>query len=269
MRVKIKQIGAGGTGSWFARTLMHTLAQAVTQVSREDRENIWLTWTIVDPDKVENRNLVRQPFYSGEGQYKSEYLADLVKQFLGYLSISRDVVNVMAVTEMLRLDTPAYANLSEFVEEDASDALRIIVSCVDNTYSRKLMEELIVANRSDNLFYVNMGVSDDGAWSAERIRADYMLPKVYTNLTYPDEMLSCSQRQEIGHVPQTVYSNIMAGATAAQMVQELLSLTDVEQSRGVSHSDSKINPLLRVYGDAWKVSVLTKEEYYAERAGGQ
>lgn len=268
MRVKILQIGAGGTGSWFARTLMHTLAQAITQAGPEDRGNMYLTWSIVDPDKVENRNLVRQPFYSGEGQYKSEYLADLVKQFLSYLSISRDVVNVMGATDMLRQDTQAYANMSVLAEE-VSNAIRIIVSCVDNTYSRKLMEDLIVANRSDNLFYVNMGVSDDGAWSAERIRSDYMLPKVYTELTYPDEMLSCSQREEIGHVPQTVYSNIMAGATAAQMIQELLSLTDEEQGRGVSYSDSKINPLLRVYGDAWKASVLTKEEYYAERAGGQ
>lgn len=268
MRAKIIQIGAGGTGSWFARTLMHTLAQAITKAVPEDRENLRLTWSIVDPDKVESRNLVRQPFYSGEGQYKSEYLADLVRQFLSYLSVSRDEVYVTSATDMLRHDTVAYANLSRIAVE-VSNALRIIVSCVDNTYSRKLMEDLIVANRSDNLFYVNMGVSDDGAWSAERIRSSYMLPKVYAELTYPDEMLSCSQREEIGHVPQTVYSNIMAGATAAQMVQELLSMTSVEQGIGVLYPDSKINPLLRVYGDAWKASVLTKEEYYAERAGGQ
>ena len=112
-----------------------------------------------------------------------------------------------------------------------------------------------------------MGVSDDGVWLAERIQADHLLPTIYEELSYPDELLSCAEREERGPVPQTVYSNIMAGATAAQLLIEALIHTHENFNREEEEGElfHILDPVKRILGENWESSFLSEEGYYLER----
>lgn len=236
INIWIMQIGAGGTGSWFARTL----AQMLCQFNDVHKGLLNVNWTIYDYDIIEKRNLLRQPFLAGIGTPKATFLIDTIANLFGINGWDAQHTRLEAKTDMLRGD-----DLSRDVLQYCGKApknqttLNFVVSCVDNTYTRKILEETIAKSPSDEVYYVNMGVSPDGDWYAERVQGSSLIPTVYSEISYPDAMLSCGQRAETTPVPQTTYSNIMAGAMAAHMVNKLL---------GDITSDTKVQPILCIEG---------------------
>lgn len=237
--LRIVQVGAGGTGSWFARTL----GQIICQYHAQYGDGILLDpveWLIADYDKIEKRNLQRQPFLGGIGVNKAKFLTGQVLQPLfdinevkARLRRADDMVRGNVLTQLLG------ANLSS--NADSPTLVQLVVSCVDNTYSRQLMEECLAAVRPKRTWYLNMGVSPDGDWFVERVAADLLVPTQYDSLTYPDAMLSCGQRAETGPMPQTVYSNIMAGSMAAHSIAmlaaDILSGKEPKKFVGVTGKD--------------------------------
>ena len=243
--ITILQIGAGGTGSWFARALMHNLAEIGLRQPDNARR---ITWIISDPDTVENRNLIRQPFYGGIKNNKAEYVSKLVRHTLDFLKVPGITVRGK---DSLVLD------LSDFGSEFR--AVTFIVCCVDNTLSRSKYEDYLIANAVNNdqiMIWVNMGVSAEGDWSVELLDTKKMLKTPYETITYPDSMIGCADREEQSPVPQSTFSNIMAGSVAAQAVTECLAMPIGELS----------NYMKIVYGDPdSSAQVMPEEVYYQER----
>lgn len=246
--VRIIQIGAGGTGSWFARTFMHNLAEVHSNNKHDDARQI--DWVIYDPDTVENRNLVRQPFYGGIKANKAEYLGNLIDHTLNFLKVPHIQIEF---GQDLVLDLEKYR--SKF------SAITVVVCCVDNTLSRSNYEKFllsdVVQEDKDHMFvWLNMGVSPEGDWCVELLNASLMKKTPYEKLTYPDTMIGCADREETGPVPQSTFSNVMSGAVAAQALTEFLATP-----YGQMQDYMKI-----IYGDAKpNVEVMPEEVYYQER----
>lgn len=288
-KIRIIQIGAGGTGSWFARALMHSMAQIYKAA---DNRSYYIKWIVIDPDTVEPRNLIRQPFYGGTGANKSDYLAGLIDNLFSYLKLSFSVFSVKGMLRgtiddiekeledinsgnhltMVQAASKSFAagSIAEGVmlelkagvaglpgNDDGDDIKTFLVSCVDNTYTRQLLEQMLCRLPGrEGIFYVNMGVSPQGAWLAELIPAGGLLPTRWESLTYPDQMMSCAQREEAGPVPQTVYSNMMAGATASQLIMTALTLDEPPEVK-------------RVFGENFVSEILPQSDYYLERISAQ
>lgn len=248
--IQLVQIGAGGTGSWFARTFMHNVCELIKNQGLQ----VNLTWTIIDPDIIENRNIIRQPFYGGVGRNKAEFLVDLIRSFFSFHNIDFGAPMTRGV-----YPRPELATLDLLGDDINIISAYVIISCVDNTYTRKIAQEFVASNRSTvdrntGNAYLDMGVAPDGDWSASLAGAGVFMPLEYDKITYPDAMMSCAVRNETGPVPQSVFSNIMAGANAAQMLTDyLLSETKEQFYKGL-------------YGfNTGEVSVVPIEDYYKER----
>lgn len=245
----IVQVGAGGTGSWFARTL----GQIICQYHAQYGDGILLDpvrWTIADYDTIEKRNLQRQPFLGGIGVNKAKFLAG---QLQPLFDINEVKATLRKADEMVRgnvIGQLIRTNLSH--GNDDPTLVQLVVSCVDNTYSRQLIEEYIATFRPKRTWYLNMGVSPDGDWFVERVAADILVPTKYDSLTYPDAMLSCGQRAETGPMPQTVYSNIMAGSMAAHSIAMLAA--DIIGGK-------EPRKFVGVTGKDFQAQEITKEDY--------
>jgi hypothetical protein len=244
----ITQIGAGGTGSWFAASLARTICQYHDKYGN----GIILDpvmWTVIDYDTIEKRNLLRQPFIGGIGLNKAEFLVNEVQQIF---AINGVAFNMHALTTMVRGAVEQTLCAGSWETEPADTDIRLIVSCVDNTYTRKIIEECLAKHRPKNTWYLNMGVSAEGDWYAERISAQTLLPTAYDSITYPDAMLSCGQRAEMTPMPQTMHSNVQAGDLAAHMIAMLA--TDILTGR-------QPDEILCVAGKGLESHIIPAEEY--------
>jgi hypothetical protein len=241
----IFQIGAGGTGSWFARTLMHNMAEL------KGRLGSGITWKIWDPDNVEPRNLIRQPFYNGVNKNKAQYICGMAHDFFTY----HKVACTISYSDSL-FDDSDFASLDEKVK---SKHPCFLVSCVDNTFTRNRIQTHLSRNhktKESKLTYIDMGVAPDGDWSIDCISSALFMPLKYDRITYPDELLSCAEREEIGPVPQTTFSNIAAGSNAAQALSECFTLEP--DARSEFHKS--------LYGTAnGEVKRLSLEDYFRQR----
>ena len=112
---KILVVGCGGTGSFVAEGLCRLL------IGCDD------TIILVDPDRVEPHNLLRQQFFPGDvGKFKSQVLAE---------RLSRQYGRVIAYS--------VYPYMHDLIHKDWGGGLHteaaqgIIISCVDNAAARR------------------------------------------------------------------------------------------------------------------------------------
>ncbi len=112
---KILVVGCGGTGSFVAEGLCRLLV------------NNDATLILIDPDRVEPHNLIRQQFFSGDvGKFKSQALAE---------RLSRQYGRVIAYS--------VYPYLQDLIHKDWGGGFHtqavggICISCVDNAAARR------------------------------------------------------------------------------------------------------------------------------------
>jgi len=112
---KILVVGCGGTGSFVAEGLCRLLI------------NSDIPLILVDPDRVEPHNLVRQQFFSGDvGKFKSQALAE---------RLSRQYGRVIAYS--------VYPYMHDLIHKDWGGGLYtraaqgIVIGCVDNADARR------------------------------------------------------------------------------------------------------------------------------------
>lgn len=161
-------VGVGGTGGYFVNLFARELAA-------RDFEH---TLCLIDDDRIESKNIERQPFFSSEvGQYKS-------------VNLSRKVNSVYPKGK-----TRAFA---EYIEEPGrllelfrkSDGIPVLIGCVDNNHARVVFKQVFDA--TDTIFYLDSG---NGEWSGNvvmgaKLKGDILFPQVST--LFP-EMLDTSE----------------------------------------------------------------------------
>ncbi len=118
---RILVVGCGGTGSFVAEGLCRLLLNSDTPL------------ILVDPDRVEPHNLLRQQFFAGDmGKFKSQALADRLSRQYGR-SIGYSVYPYM--------HDLVYKDLGGGLSTRAAQG--IIVSCVDNAATRCLIADTL------------------------------------------------------------------------------------------------------------------------------
>jgi len=118
-KFSILVVGCGGTGGFVAEGLCRLLSKRDTPI------------ILIDPDRVEPHNLVRQHFYEGDvGKFKSQAMAErLARQFGRSIGYS------------------VYPYFHDLVEEHYGGGLMrlmsqgIIIGCVDNPAARRSIAE--------------------------------------------------------------------------------------------------------------------------------
>jgi PRTRC genetic system ThiF family protein len=114
-------VGCGGTGGFVAEGLCRLLSGSATPI------------ILIDYDRVEPHNLVRQHFYSGDvGKFKSQALAERLSRQFGR-----------------RIGFSVYPYMGDLVDMDYGGGLYrpaiqgIIIGCVDNAQARRTIGETI------------------------------------------------------------------------------------------------------------------------------
>ena len=120
----ITVVGCGGTGGFVAEGLCRLFQ------GREARI------VLVDHDRVEPHNLLRQNFYAGDvGVFKSQVLADRLAKAYGR-PVGYSVYPFREYDEDSRTNRHGYPGLIDFGES-------LIIGCADNALARKAMAECL------------------------------------------------------------------------------------------------------------------------------
>lgn len=201
-------IGAGGTGGWFA--------QFLSKISNHTEKDIKVT--LIDGDRVETKNLIRQNFESADVDSNkatavgSRFNFDIVDQYITSKEMLKDIATMHV----------GYRP--------------VIIGAVDNNGSRKIVEEFM--NDFDNdAVWIDSGnterdgqvvfypLNDKGEPFSEMFKTPMELyPDVFNKIDgderRPDQ-ISCAEQSE--SAPQNVVANIMAATTLFGIVNKLLN----------------------------------------------
>lgn len=207
----IIQIGAGGTGGYLTRDLSRFI------YSLNQREaNIKINYTIVDGDKVEEKNLLRQNFLPQDlGKNKAEAMALRHSRAFG--------LPITAVTEMFTKHH--YSNL----RNNSSSAVTILIGCVDSNAARRAMHECMVHDRRP-VVWIDSG---NERFSGQIVMGYYKdassvyVPNVID--VYPDLLdpskdskseISCAER--LMRDEQNIFVNVCASTHILNFVRQVI-----------------------------------------------
>lgn len=231
--VKIVMLGCGGTGGHIAPHLYRLLYSL-------DRP---VRFIIADGDKVEEKNLVRQNFIKADlGENKAKVLAQRYSSVFG--------IETEYIPEFIE-DRERLAELVTPLRQDRGymtpsvDELVIVIGCVDNNKSRKLMNE--VFKSVSPLVYIDSGNGEYTGQVVCGIRSGKRTVFKPVCSIFPDILeetdkfpteLSCAEASV--SAPQSIVANITAATLVVNMVYNILVDGNLS-TRQVSFSTKSIN----------------------------
>lgn len=202
-------IGAGGTGSYFLKEF----ARFVASSHKIDKTKIFVT--VVDGDRVEEKNLERQNFFSDSlNQYKAEEMVSLIIETF-------DVTNFVACNEYILSEeniqdiyTKTY-DIFGLDRRSKEGIVPVIIGCVDNHQARTSMEHFFkstpncVYYDSANEFSSGEVVFSykNGAQIVSPVRSHYF-PDMSENIGKSVVEMSCSELNSVA--PQHLATNMKA-----------------------------------------------------------
>jgi PRTRC genetic system ThiF family protein len=141
-------VGCGGNGSYiipqmmrFIKTLMERVNRPIEAGQRRTSSNLKFEITLIDGDNIEQKNLVRQNFIAPDvGKNKAIVLAQRYGKAFGL--------------EVGAIDRYLDKEMAENLIWQGNTRSQIILGCVDNNATRKVLHELIVDKPKYD--YVNM-----------------------------------------------------------------------------------------------------------------
>lgn len=185
-------LGTGGTGSWLASFLSKTNQEVI----------------FVDGDIVEGKNILRQNFTQSDiNKNKAETIGE--KYGFGYVS------EFLSDVDMLK----------EIIS--SSDKVPVIVGCLDNNASRKIVHDLFESDIEDMIWL--------DAGNAERNGQIYIAVKEGSKVIYPSplsvddtftnfegderrpDQISCAEQSE--SAPQNVTANVTSATYLFNLIQ--------------------------------------------------
>lgn len=146
MRFLIRQIGCGGTGSYFFRTLTQLISGHLVSEPR-----ISYDLGIADGDKVESKNLRNQLFTQEDiSYYKTECLIERyglhyeldVKDWSNYVTTIKDIQELF------------------HCEQTEIQTIPILIGMVDNNRTRQLFHEVFTSQSVKDLIWIDLGNED-------------------------------------------------------------------------------------------------------------
>lgn len=229
-------VGCGGTGAYLVRDLARIISINNEKYDRKD------FMTLVDGDDVELKNLARQNFVESDvGKMKSDVLAKRYSRAFGIRIdsfpsyINKDnIQSVITIRNAYDNDVP---NTNQYIKDTAT----VIIGCVDNNNTRKLLEDFYwdrYTNDRENLVLLDSGNEELGGQVVfatrrildpinrrkraikEKILPPVRLFEMEVGDKHPED-LSCAERAE--SAPQNIGTNIMAGNILFNYCNQLLA----------------------------------------------
>lgn len=150
MHFDIVQVGCGGNGGYLIQRLAKLLASLV-----KNSTHTTFRYTVVDQDKVEEKNLQRQPFLPHDiGKNKAKVLAERYGRAYQFPIFCRE--EFLETIEEVRNAFPS--NSDTYVLNENRQLFRILIGCVDNNASRKIMHKYFL--QDSQLIYIDCGVEE-------------------------------------------------------------------------------------------------------------
>lgn len=221
----IIQIGTGGTGGYLVQRLSKLL------YALKKKDNLFrFSYKLVDGDRVESSNLLRQPFIEEDLQLpKAQVLAERYEGAYGipilykneYIETSKDITNMI------------YGESSYFHHH-----IPVILGCVDNNATRQILHE--VFQELPNIVYIDSGIesmdeegSKDSGYSGQvvcgmKLREKLFLSpvgEVYSDILEDKDSRLPTQAcgQNVVYQPQRMQTNEMAALIMNGYLNTLLS----------------------------------------------
>lgn len=139
----IVMIGCGGNGGYSVQRISKMLYAF---------ENVNSFLMLADPDTVEEKNLLRQPFIlSDVGKKKAEVLAKRYGSTYGLKIGSSSGSYIESVDQLDELfsHTDYLTTSGQFIQ-------KVLIGAVDNDFSRKIMNDYF--NKTEDLIYIDAGI---------------------------------------------------------------------------------------------------------------
>jgi PRTRC genetic system ThiF family protein len=220
-------IGCGGTGGH----LIPNLARFIGVIKSALPMNLILA----DGDVVENKNLTRQNFVTGDlGRNKAAVMASRYSRAFGFA--------ITAITKDIEKISDIYEACSEIYYEPT-----LIIGCVDNNASRKVINEWFVSDGGDRRgrFWIDSGNEETTGqvvcgFSGQSQTQSICTPNVFE--VFPEMIvddakfnseLSCADRAQ--SAPQNMQTNVTAATIIMNYVQKIMR-RQIINSHGVDFS---------------------------------
>lgn len=247
-KIEIIVVGTGGTGGAY----LTGLARYLYSLPREYKGYLSPCVTIIDGDKVEERNVSRQPFQPEDvGEYKSVIMAEIIKDIYR-------LPHIMALNKYIGsiddIENAWYENSNSLSYElGYQDKMYILVGCVDNHHARKVMHDYFRSKygQKKNLIYLDsanefsVGEVVIAARSGKSVIAPtrkHYYPDIFKGELKSASELSCLEMNEVA--PQHLVTN--------QMAANILLTQTVTVIDGLIHGWSKSFAGGIIYFDAFK-----------------
>jgi PRTRC genetic system ThiF family protein len=132
--------GVGGTGGYVVRDLSRFLYSIK---ERDDKYDF--KFLLVDPDTVEEKNLLRQNFLPSDlGKNKAETMASKHARAFG--------LEIGSVEQLLTKSL-----LAELVKGYKSDYIPIVIGCIDNNKARREIHNYMLTMSGRTVFWIDSG----------------------------------------------------------------------------------------------------------------
>ncbi|GKS12881.1 hypothetical protein YDYSY3_38810 [Paenibacillus chitinolyticus] len=139
----IVMLGAGGTGGYTVQRLTKMMS-AFSQISS--------FLLIADPDTIEEKNLLRQPFIMPDiGQKKADVLAKRYGSTYSLKIGSYSDSYIESVEDLERL-----FSLTDYRHKSGQFIQKVLIGAVDNNYTRRIMNDYF--QKSEDLIYIDAGL---------------------------------------------------------------------------------------------------------------
>ncbi|QHW35574.1 dinucleotide-utilizing protein (plasmid) [Paenibacillus rhizovicinus] len=139
----IVMIGCGGNGGYAVQRITKMLYAF---------EHVKSFLMLADPDTVEEKNLLRQPFiHSDIGKKKADILAKRYGATYG-LKIGSSSDGYIESVEQLE----ALFSHTDYMHASGQVIQNVLIGAVDNDYSRNIMNDFF--NKRDDLIYIDAGI---------------------------------------------------------------------------------------------------------------
>jgi len=250
-------IGAGGTGGYLIPNLSRFIASLPS--NEENFKNHIIT--IVDGDKVEEKNIIRQNFITQDiGRYKAEVLAERYSQAFG--------IELNAYTEYIETEDEL-----DYILNLCNFHVPIIVGCVDNNKTRQLIHKAFFKmNRL--IFWLDGGNEEFSGqvvlgsnYYYKHLKEEHFNPSIPlrvflspVTMLYPDILedqdskfnseLSCAENAI--SAPQSITANLTSANIIMNFLTQIMSATNDE---GIKTHYVKFNT---------KNNVITTQMIYKE-----
>jgi hypothetical protein len=224
IKFNIIQIGAGGNGGYLVQRLSKLL------YALNSSDTLPFTYTLVDGDRVEENNLMRQPFIAQDLDLpKAQVLAERYDNAYG-IPIFYKNSYIESAEDIIQLIPEEYSIFHE--------SIPVIIGCVDNNATRKLIHE--VFEEWSDIIYIDSGIdavdldgSPDSGYSGQVVcglkinNTTYLEPvgKVYSNILEDLDTRLPTQAcgEQVVYYPQRMQTNEVAAIVMAGYLNTLLS----------------------------------------------